>query len=412
MNERFFHKVRKSPIFLLGLFLLLLLGTFIGLLAAEVIARLYSPSYAHILRLNHFKESERGKFARYDRLLGWDGLENAEDDFEWLDTRHHVKQNRFGYRGSEYEFQRTKKRRIVVLGDSFTWGFGVDDNDIFTSIIEKKTQFSVELVNLGVSGYGSDQEFLLWLKKGYLWKPDDIILMITIVNDPWENLVSTAYGYPKPLLKLRKDGKLVLTNTPIPQRDTPWNKPKESYKIERHGWVYSLLTKSAFANLFITVISENRTVRNYMESKHLIPSRSPGYDWEYPLYLTILDKESYKAWNLFFKIISALNSSVRAKRARLSIVIIPSIIQIYPELWNGFLKRSSIPKGIHMDKEAPNRRIVKWCQDNDIKVIDLLPALTNAGKGNPYLYYPINLHWTRDGHNVVSEILLHELQLG
>lgn len=91
----------------LNIVILLLMGLLTGLVLAEVLVRMAIPSFGHVARLHRVAESERGKFAKYDSVLGWDGLENAQDMFEWVDTRHHVRQNRFGYRGSEYDYQRS-----------------------------------------------------------------------------------------------------------------------------------------------------------------------------------------------------------------------------------------------------------------------------------------------------------------
>src|SRR5512138_1950491 len=110
--------------------LLLLAGIFAGLLIGELAARLLLPDQARVIRLHRFAESERGKFSRYDEALGWDGLADAAADFEWVDTRHHVTQNHYGYRGTAYDHGRGPARRIVVLGDSFVWGFGVGDRDL------------------------------------------------------------------------------------------------------------------------------------------------------------------------------------------------------------------------------------------------------------------------------------------
>ena len=43
--------------------------------------------------------------------------------------------------------------------------------------------------------------------------------------------------------------------------------------------------------------------------------------------------------------------------------------------------------------------------------MDLLPGLREAGASNPYPYYPINLHWTADGHDAAAGILLREMGL-
>jgi lysophospholipase L1-like esterase len=393
------------------LFLLVLFGTCAGFLLAEVIVRYCVPSYRNILRLNQFLESERGKFTRYDRLLGWHGKENAENDFEWVDTRHHVVQNRFGYRGSEYEYQRTQKRRISVLGDSFVWGFGVEDRDIFTSIMEQRSNGSIEVINMGVSGYGNDQEYLLWHEKGYLWKPDDVIVVIMIDSDLQDNIFPMRYGYPKPVFQIDEKGNLVLTNFPVPLRSKPWQDPTKKYNIDQGGWVDRILRHSSVANIFINAASSNPSIRRYLESHSVIPPRTVGWKLRFPFYSTPSDQQTEKAWTIMFKLIDMIHADVTKNRARLFITIAPSIIQVYPELWDQFRLDPAIPDGIRLDPEFPNKRITTWCQERNIPVIDLLPGLKKAGESNPYLYFPLNRHWTRDGQEVVADIILNALQI-
>ena len=393
------------------LFLLVLLGTCVGFLSAELIARYCFSSYTNMFRLNQFLESERGKFTRYDRLLGWHGTENAENDFEWLDTRNHVLQNRFGYRGSEYEYQRTGKRRILALGDSFVWGFGVEDHDIFTNIMEQRSNNTIEMINMGVSGYGNDQEYLLWREKGYQWKPDDVILMIMIDSDLHDNIFSSRYGYPKPIFQFNEKGKLTLANVPVPLRTKPWQDPTKKYNTGQSKLIHEVLTHSIIANMVINAISKSSSIRAYLESHSIIPPRTIGWKLRYPFYSIDPDQQTKKAWAVMFNLIDMINADIKNSGARLFIAIAPSIIQVYSDLWDQFRLNPSIPDGAHLDPEIPNKRITTWCQSKNIPVIDLLPGLRTAGVSNPYLYFPINRHWTRDGHMIAADIILNKLQV-
>lgn len=385
---------------------LLFLSTIVCLLILEFTVRAFLPSYSNILKMYRFKESERGKFARYDAVLGWDGVENVEGDFQWIDTQHHVRHNRMGYRGSEYGYQRTDKSRVLVLGDSFVWGFGVEDKDIFTSVIEDETNAVIEMINLGVSGYGNDQEYLLWRKKGNLWNPDIVLLMITLTTDPWDNILAKRYGYPKPVYKLDENGNLRLTNVPVPKRNT-WNDPKTQGKFNV-TFIGKILRYSAFANLVTSALSRNDSIRKQLERYEIIPVRLSGYSWEYQLYLDRSENEVI--FDVMFKLIEMLNNDVTSRGSRLIVGIIPSVIQVYPELFGEYLQHFPKYKG-RLDTEAPNKRIADFCSKNNIQAINLLPGLREAGKSNPYLYFPINRHWTRDGHRVVSGIIQKELGL-
>ena len=72
-------------------------------------------------------------------LLGWRGLENAEGDFRCIEREAYIKHNSKGFNDKERSYnKRNGIFRIVTLGDSFTWGYGVAQNEIFTSVLEKE----------------------------------------------------------------------------------------------------------------------------------------------------------------------------------------------------------------------------------------------------------------------------------
>jgi lysophospholipase L1-like esterase len=383
-----------------------LAGTVIGLLLLEVVFRLVIPPPIDLLRLNRRVESERGKFARYDSLLGWDGLENADADFQWIDTRHHVHQNRFGYRGTAYDLPRNDKRRLLVLGDSYVWGFGVEDGEIFTSLMEQKTGSVIEVVNVGVSGYGNDQEYLQWREKARLWEPDDVVLVITPYTDIVDNLFPNRYGYPKPCFIPTETGELQLTNVPVPRTSEFSNEETTGVDIEALGSLAGLLSRSYLARMLVNAGSRYKGIRKALESHDLIPRRLPGYDWEYPLYLSTPSQQTREAWRIMFGILDLFDREVRGAGHQFTVVIVPSIIQVYPELWEQFRAGHAAPHTGTLDREMPNKVIRSWCRDRHVPVIDLLPEFAAAGRTNAYLYYPYNRHWTPAGHALVADALL------
>ena len=67
--------------------------------------------------------------------------------------------------------------RVAVVGDSYVWGFGVEQEEVLTSRMQTLCPH-LEVINLGVSGYSTDQEFLLYKERGVLFEPDVVVLVI------------------------------------------------------------------------------------------------------------------------------------------------------------------------------------------------------------------------------------------
>jgi hypothetical protein len=91
-----------------------------------------------------------------------------------------IQTNRHGFRGRQDFLEMKKERlRIMALGDSFTFGVGVEENEVYikrtAEILQKELSIPVKAINLGVPSYGTIQEFILFQKYKYL-KPDILVL--------------------------------------------------------------------------------------------------------------------------------------------------------------------------------------------------------------------------------------------
>ena len=149
--------------------------------------------------------SERNRFCRFDHDLGWVPLENITQ----IQSAGLVHQNQFGLRGpDDMQLQKTSgRKRILVLGDSYVWGVSASQDDIFTN--SKVHGTNDEVINGGVSGYGTDQEYLFYLRTGQKFDVDQVVLVFTAYNDVTNNLASKQYSYFKPYFTLN-NGELVM----------------------------------------------------------------------------------------------------------------------------------------------------------------------------------------------------------
>jgi lysophospholipase L1-like esterase len=153
----------------------------------------------------------------YDPLLGWKNIPS------WQATTRGKKLtiNSRGLRGREYPYKKAPGvTRILVLGDSYIWGYGVADQEVLTEVLEERLGGAAgryEVLNAGVSGWGNDQEYL-WLKnEGFRYSPDLVVLAFFIINDPTNNSYSRQYGLQKPVFM---DLLLTLRNVPVPKPGT------------------------------------------------------------------------------------------------------------------------------------------------------------------------------------------------
>ena len=107
-----------------------------------------------------------------------------------------IRTNSLGLRSPEIEDTKpTDTTRILVLGDSVAFGWGVRSEDTFASQLASllATVYPdkrFEVINAGVSGYGTWQE-LQWLKQTGVDLQPDVVIVQTHLNDAADNLWGT-----------------------------------------------------------------------------------------------------------------------------------------------------------------------------------------------------------------------------
>lgn len=108
-----------------------------------------------------------------------------------------VEINRDGFRDRDYPVERTDARRTVILGDSLTFGWGVEREKTFEFLLEEELgrRAPTELINLGTGNYNTEQEVNLFRDKGLKYSPDQVVLFYFIndaeatpVKSDWEFL--------------------------------------------------------------------------------------------------------------------------------------------------------------------------------------------------------------------------------
>lgn len=208
--------------------LLIIFGLFLSFIVIEISFFFLNP-----ILLAHVRDvpptgnpipPERFSFNYYDNILGYKGIPFAKGQFG---RDSFVTHNSQGQRSREISKQRSPNSlRVVIIGDSQAWGYGVNDNQTVSSVLEKLLREKYpdktpEVINLGVSGYGADQAFLSYILDGAEYNPDFIVYILYGYNDIWESETNQAWGVYKPVFITRQDHPC-LANVPVP-RVPGWN---------------------------------------------------------------------------------------------------------------------------------------------------------------------------------------------
>jgi hypothetical protein len=165
-------------------------------------------------------------FDIYDPSTGWRPKPNLRDvrvfDDKILNT------NSRGLRGKkDFPYIKDKTRlRILILGDSFTFGDEVSDNETYSYYLQQMLPHT-EVINMGVHGYGHDQTLILLREEGVKYEPDIVILGFLPLDMPRNVLKFRDFAKPRFVLER---GELKLTGVPVPRPEEilewDWTRPR------------------------------------------------------------------------------------------------------------------------------------------------------------------------------------------
>ena len=163
-------------------------ATLVAMLSCEVAARVLLPAPPDPTRQPQivYRTDPEVRFSLVPNQRGW-----IDDGF--------VTTNSIGFRGADIEMPKPAGRfRIVVLGDSVTFGWGVNDADTFCARMEqfvhsRMPDSDVEIVNLAVPGYGTRQEVVM-LERYLARLQPNLVLLGFYANDVPDALLDVDRG--------------------------------------------------------------------------------------------------------------------------------------------------------------------------------------------------------------------------
>jgi hypothetical protein len=153
---------------------------------------------------------------KYDSELGWVNEKNV-DIIDMFGPGIYLRTNSQGFRNN-HDFEIAVpdgKYRIVCSGDSFTLGYGVDNDHTWCQLLATFDP-RLETLNMGQGGYGVDQMYL-WYKRDGAKFEHEVHLLAFITSDFNRMQSDTFLHYGKPLINI-ENGKLVVKNVPVPRR--------------------------------------------------------------------------------------------------------------------------------------------------------------------------------------------------
>ncbi len=314
--------------------------------------------------------TEHGNLSTHDQVLGWKGVPGGKAEFVTGNSRVWLAHNRYGFRDTEHEDSSDKKPAIVFLGDSFTWGYEVEFDEMFVNRLRDRFP-SYELFNLAHRGYGTDQELLTFTS----WRDNRPLVLVILMfseNDIGDNNHRFRYAKPKPHFQL-VESELVLTGVPVPKTEE-WtqSRPAELVPDSWRTKLKDILLRSHF-------------LHDVYFRYSLFRSSSTGDG---------IPKDVKEAdFTLTSRILEELKKEVERSGAKLVVFFIPSKREIE-----------------RLDDSPPYQiAIADLCQKRGIEYFDLAPDFKTTRYRT---YHRFGGHWNARGHQVAAEAIYTYLARG
>lgn len=186
MLEREPHRVRRVAVATVSV--LIAIGA--GLIILELGARLF---ITRPLPSPH----QGGIWAHHPRAY-WAPSPGADEDGLYRDSPTTFKQfavrvSPQGMRGPEIGPKQAGELRVLLVGDSYSFGWAMPEGEDLASILrarlkERAGVRPVSVLNTSAIGYGPWQELILMEERGLPLKPDVVILQLFPANDGWNSL--------------------------------------------------------------------------------------------------------------------------------------------------------------------------------------------------------------------------------
>jgi hypothetical protein len=405
--------------------LLVFLSLCVGLLIAEVALRVVGYTFPSF----YTTDDARG-YALQPNMRGWYRKEGAA----------YIQINSDGLRDREHARRKPPHTfRIAILGDSYAEALQVPLEDAFWHVLETKLRAcpalsgrDVEVINFGVSGYGTAQELITLRQKVWDYSPDLVLLAVTTNNDITDNARALKKTDEVPYFVLR-DGHLTLDDS---FRTTRAFRLRASALSRLGSWIHDS------SRVVQAIHQAHYALKNYLARRSAAHTQTPPAQGvaaqtgatrdattttnnnlppnasdaaahadelgaDNLVYREPSDATWQDAWRVTESLIVEMRGEVEQHGARFVVVTLSNGIQVHPDAnaRAAFMRRVGAT-----DLFYPDKRIASLGEREGFTVFTLAPELQLYAERNKVFLHGFgaeigNGHWNTEGHRVAGELL-------
>lgn len=342
----------------------------VSVLAAEVVARLVRPQAIEVIAPGLYQPDPP---RRYRLSPGYRG---ELTNFTEFHTPLAISSQ--GLRGPALPPKSPEEKRLLVLGDSFIFGWGVEEQETLAARLEAllvPEQPSWRVINAGIPGFGVLDE-VDWLEAhGFAFEPDAVLLGVFLGND----LLDSTAAYRQVELN---DGLIAEAGSRRGLR----------FQVYRHSHLVRLLKKAVPMGLQLRLrrwlgLPLPWSITSLLDSFEI-----------YSVTPTPLQQEGRQATR---RALERLAELTRERGIPLALLLLPDHFEVDPARWAATLGELELDPARYRP-DQPARILTDLAAETGIPSLDLSPAFAAEIARGERLYFVDDPHWTAEGHALAA----------
>ena len=356
-------------------------------------------------------------YYNYDDVLGT-SLRPGSEGLYQKEGKAYIKINSDGLRDIEHEIKKQPGvYRIAILGDSYAEGLQVDMDKLFWKVLEKKldscsmlSHQKVEVINFGVSGYGTGRELLMLREKVWKYEPDLVLLAFLTDNDIRDNSkILNEINYIPYFYK--KGSSLVLDKSYL---ESPRYKGRDRLSMKivhllgNHIRLIQLLNDVRHA-WQLKVVKESASDVDTAAKKN---SSNSEIGLDNFVYMPPINDVWKKAWAVTEALLLQMKKEVEVKGADFLVVTLSNGAQVGLDV---VVKKDFIKSLNVSDLYYPDYRVRDFSNKHAIQILTLAPKLAEiAEREHIYMHGFENTvmgqgHWNENAHQLAGEYIAEKI---
>jgi hypothetical protein len=352
-------------------------------------------------------------------ILGWVLQPNTTYIYEIPEDNVSVTYNSQGWRDLEHDIEKPDGVfRILVLGDSFMEANSVKLEDAFHRQVEelaREAGNNVEVINMGVAGYGTLQEYLVFQKIGHSYDPDLVLVGFFDGNDVINNSLELAsilteegqVTNARPFLDLNESVRWTITPVDFEGARRSYDKHMASLeantnKLTEKLVLWRLLT-AGMARIPVPEFLKSQESQLKKVDKSLQELALMGVNY------CVEPAEYTRAWDATERIFARFKEEVETHGSRLVVFTVPALEEVSLEYMKAVTDDVAYPDKLCLEEAPGQARLNRMLTELDIEQISLLPDFRRVMREAGIDLYQSDLHWNPKGHAVAAESVVSEL---